>query len=98
MNTVNLKDSKFIVDMLSTTLPFGSKKPIAINLSGGDVTMSVNCRMFSATAGTAIKVDITASDGVASGVIIPPNFPCVNVTKVYQTGTDCSNIYGWPIE
>jgi hypothetical protein len=78
--------------------PLGSKKPVPINLSSGDVTITAPIRLITATAGTVIYVDITAPDGKASNVPIPPNLPVVNITKIYKTGTDCMNIMVWPLE
>lgn len=78
--------------------PLGSKKPIAVNLSGSDYTVTVPIRMITATSGTVIFVDMTTPDGKVSNVPIPPNLPVLNVTKIYKTGTDCANILIWPLE
>jgi hypothetical protein len=76
--------------------PAGSKKSVVVS---GDTDLSKTpCRMITATAGSVVYVDINASDGLDQNVPIPPNFPCINIIKVYNTGTDCSNMRAWPME
>jgi hypothetical protein len=83
---------------VSVTYPIGTKKPIAVNLASTDYVVAVHTRLITATAGTVIYVDIQGIDGKATNVPIPPNMPIINVTKIYKTGTDCTNILIWPLE
>ena len=80
------------------SMPFGSKKPIRVNTSSGDVQLAVPCRMVTAITGSKIVVDINASDGLQTNVSIEPNFPCINIVTVHQTGTDCTDMWAWPME
>lgn len=77
--------------------PVGSKKPISVDISSTDHTFTVPIRMITAITGSVIYVDIVASDGTASNVPIPPDLPCLNITKVYKTGTDCTLMLAWPV-
>jgi len=79
-------------------MPVGSQKSVAIDVSSQDQVISTPIRMISATSGSVIYVDIAAKDGTDSNVPIPPNFPCLNIVKVYKTGTDCTNMRGWPVD
>jgi len=80
------------------SMPVGTLKPITIDTSEGDVVITAPIRMITAITGSVIYVDITGKDGTASNVPTPPNLPCVNIRKVYKTGTDCTLMLGWPVE
>ena len=97
-NPTNIKGQSDLQTTMFTTCPVGTKCPVAINIAGGDAVITVPIRLITATSGTAIKVDIKAVNGTVTGVIIPPNLPVLNVTKIYKTGTDCTNILIWPLE
>ena len=97
-NPTNIKGQSDLQTTMFTTCPVGTKCPVAINIAGGDAVITVPIRLITATSGTAIKVDIHATNGTVTGVIIPPNLPVLNVIKIYKTGTDCTNILVWPLE
>lgn len=99
MNTVNVNNDPNGKQVgLKSTFPVGTKKPVKIDLSGGDVTLTQDMRIFTATTGSVIMVDMACSDGNITDVPIPPNLPVFNVTKIKQVGTDAENILAWPME
>lgn len=94
----NLKTVADVTTSIAYTSSVGGKIPIVVNLASTDYVVTVPIRMITATSGTVIKVDIHGTNGTIIGCYIPPNLPVLNVTKIYKTGTDCTNILIWPLE
>ena len=76
----------------------GTLKPFVVDISSTDYTVTVPCRVITATSGTVIFVDLKCKDGTITNVPIPPGIAIFNITKIYKTGTDCTNIVLWPLE
>lgn len=81
--------------------PIGSKKPIEVDISSSDYVVTDDIRLITCIGGTVIKVDMLCSDGEVSGISLPSmggTIPVINITKIYKTGTDVTNILLWPLE
>jgi len=81
--------------------PVGTLKPIPVNVSASDYTVTTEIRLITCTSGTKITVDMSCDDGVIIGAVLPAAgsyFPVMNVTKIYQVGTDATDIHVWPLE
>jgi hypothetical protein len=76
----------------------GGKVPIKIDVSGGNVPVTVPIKAISSVGGTTIKVTIVANGVTLTGVPLPApgTLRIMNVTVVEQSGTDASGICVWP--
>ena len=85
-------------EVLAAQLVGGGNGSEAVDISASDhpATMT-NCRFIQCTSGTVIKVDYLLDDESATITEILPAelriIPQRNITKVYKTGTDATNIY-----
>ncbi len=80
------------------------RAPIKIDLTGGDWTPPAGFEVgkLTCTGGSKIVIDWTDNSVPAlsvTGLSIPANpiIPIFNVSKIYQTGTDATDIVAWPV-
>jgi hypothetical protein len=76
----------------------GAKVPIKIDVSGGDVNVTVPIKAISAVGGTTIMVTMVAGGVTLANVPLPApgTLRIMNVTKIEQASTDASGILVWP--
>jgi hypothetical protein len=100
--TVSVKSYKQFLNFDNLNFgPVGSLKPTAADISSTDYTVTSDIRLITCSSGTKIKVDMICSDGAATSVTLPIScgfIQAINVTKIYKTGTDATDIYLWPFE
>jgi hypothetical protein len=95
---LNISKMGYYNDLAKFMLPIGSRKSIAVDISSTDFPLTTPCRYLTAATGTVIYVDITSEEGLDANVPITVGVPCINITKIYKAGTDCTGIRAWPVD
>jgi hypothetical protein len=76
----------------------GGKLPIKIDVSGGDVAITVPIKAITSVGGTTIMVTMLADGTSLANVPLPApgSLRVMNVSHIEQSGTDATGILAWP--
>ena len=83
---------------LSQLVGLGDKSEEISIAVGNHTCLMTNCRAITCTSGTTIKVDYVNGAGTTETRTIPAELRQIalrNIIKVYQVGTDATNMVIW---